>query len=181
MAHLVALTGLQASGKSTVAGAITTLMGWRTAGFGQYLQHIAQERHLTPDRANLQRLGQSLVNENPRIFCEQVVRWAGWVEGESLILDGVRHIVILDALRGFFAPQFLYLVYVDVDEALRRERLLRRGAELTDSVHFDLSPTEVEVPHDLRRTADIVVNGGIPPTVCALKILEFVTKGSYRE
>ena len=176
MACVIALAGPAASGKSTVARFLSDETHWPVASFGQYVRHIAQKRELPSDRATLQRLGQSLVDEGPRRFCEQVLRWASWKPGNPLILDGLRHVAVSEALRSLAAPMSYYLVYLNIDQAVQEARLTKRDSESASVVDLNQDLTEVEVRRGVRESADVVVNGSDPIRVVTSAIFEHLVE-----
>jgi D-serine deaminase-like pyridoxal phosphate-dependent protein len=84
-------------------------------------------------------------------------QFATKVLGEAagiVVVDGVRHVAIDDALRKI-ADRYV-LVYVEVDEKTRRERL---GSEENRELlaGWDRHPTETDLPR-LRARADLQVS-----------------------
>lgn len=82
------------------------------ASFGQYVLKEAEKRGIAITRETLQDLGQSLVDSDVQGFCSNVLQDSGWQTGTPLVIDGIRHLKVLDTLKTIvepckFAPVFL--------------------------------------------------------------------------
>lgn len=158
---LLAFSGPIQSGKSTVSEELGRILGVPVASFGRYVRDEAKTRtdpsmKLRPveDRRRLQELGQQLLDSlGADEFCRAVLSASQWTEGESVVIDGVRHFAILDALRRLGN---CYLVYLEVDDSRRRAGLLASGYTEDDIAAMDAHPTEREVIA-LRESADLVL------------------------
>jgi adenylate kinase family enzyme len=123
---VIAVSGSLRSGKTTLARALAETLGCPRASFGDYVRSKAQEAGLGHDRATLQDLGEQLIEiEGWRAFCENTIALAGaGAHTVPLVVDGVRHVTALDALRELFAPVRVVLAHVDAgDEQARITRL----------------------------------------------------------
>lgn len=163
---VICLSGAPGSGKTTIAKAVAAHTGLQCGSFGDYVRARARERGLSTERASLQRLGQSLIDQGPRDFCKATLDWLGWSPPHGLILEGLRHVSVYEALRALVHPVRVSLVFIDVDESLQRARLKSRsGEELSQALTAD--PTERDVS-SLRHRADLVVsNPEIPESAVA--------------
>ena len=82
---------------------------------------------------------------------------ADWQPGdESLIVDGVRHIEVLNALRQVVAPLRVFLIYVRRDQMRAASASMRVGKRSLEL--FDTHSTETQ-NDALRSSADIIVSG----------------------
>jgi dephospho-CoA kinase len=163
------------SGKSTLANGTAKALGWRRTGFGDYVRALAEQQGLPKGRLSLQDLGESLVNENPVEFCRAVLAQADWEQGKSLVVDGIRHTVIVTTLRETVAPSELLLVYVSVEDSLREARVQERDGEGNLSLDLlDSHSTESEVETVLSRMADLIVDGNSLPEVLVPEIVSWV-------
>jgi hypothetical protein len=76
-----------------------------------------------------------------------------------LIIDGIRHVQVADALRNALAPCPLYLVYLDTPRTLIIERLMADGATRTSADRTLSDPTEVQIDGPLRRVGAVRLDG----------------------
>ena len=157
--HVVAVSGSIASGKSTLAEALGAATGWKRASFGAYIRSIAVSRGMEEDRPSLQRVGQELVQNGTDSFVQDVLRFGGWSLGQPVILEGVRHLSVLEAVERCVAPLPVVLVHVLADDIARRARVTSRGeiGPILDSV--EAHSTEADVRVRLLERADVLVDG----------------------
>lgn len=158
---ILAFSGPIQSGKSTVSEELGRILRVPVASFGGYVRDQAKARFTestsagpVEDRRRLQELGQELLDTHgAEKFCRSVLIAAGWTEGQSLVVDGVRHTAILKALRRL---GYCYLVYLDVDPTRRRAGLLASGYTDEDIEAMIAHPTELEL-RDLKKKADLIL------------------------
>ena len=160
----IAISGPIGSGKTTVAKALAERVGAQRIGFGDYVRKVARTAGLdSTNRTVLQDLGDVLVRW-PEEMCGEVLRQFPASENAPLIIDGVRHVTVLEALRRLVRPRELKLVYLDADRAT----LLTRWASEGDQSKVD-DPYAHDVEHEvetlLRTLADIVVDNGSDATL----------------
>ena len=172
LGYLLCVAGRMGSGKSTLAEAIGRRLGWPSGSFGEYVRSTARARGLAQDRQTLQNLGASLLSQNIDGFCRAVLGDAGWDSGQSVVLEGVRHIEVLDCLRHIASPGPVALIFIDVPEDERRKRLEERSGEL-DIEKAQEHSTEAQADL-LREAADLVVLGREKPSVVETRVLRFV-------
>jgi dephospho-CoA kinase len=171
---LVLFTGPQASGKTTLSTFLHQQTGWRYGSFGQYVRSQALALGLPVTRSALQDLGQQLVDADPTEFSRSVLTQVGWAPGAHLILDGLRHVVVLDALARIVGPtQQLCLVYLTIDPALQCERLRARGEPTAPSV-LAQAATELDVGGILKTRANVLLDGDDPVRENAATILTWL-------
>jgi hypothetical protein len=83
----------------------------------------------------------------------------GWQSGEPVVIDGVRHREVVEALRRVVAPLELRLIFLDVAEEQRRERLVREGEIDPDKMpQIEKHSTEKQVTTVLPDMADLKVS-----------------------
>jgi dephospho-CoA kinase len=173
----LAISGRIASGKSSLTQDLACALGWRRASFGDYVRVVAAERGMEPTRTNLQELGAQFVDEDPFGFARAVLQQAGWTEGQPVLIDGLRHVVILEALRGFLHPLPLKLIFVAVDDDVRFERLASRSEGAPEHLQLAEShSTERDVRGDLLAAADLVVDGSKPPQRLVAEVTEWISE-----
>ena len=149
---MLCLAGGIASGKTTLArGLHEAVPGSGVVSFGDVVRRRVAELGLSQDRASLQRVGEQLIAAGWSTFVAALLRD---VEPGSnlLIVDGVRHVEALDALRAAVPQVPQRLVYVAVEEAVQRRRLAARGESVEALAH----PMEQNLD-TLRARADLVV------------------------
>lgn len=124
--------------------------------FGQYLRKrwmVQYGREAT--QRELQQLGQELVTTTPFLFAREVVSQQP-SSVEFLVVDGVRHHIIREALQFMFDAD-KKLFGVEAPEQQVRQRLLLREGKNADTVQEIMNdPTELEIP-DLIRIANQVI------------------------
>ena len=105
MSMLVCFSGQISSGKSSVSNAVARALGWRRAGFRDYLR--AEIKHMGGDptsRRALQNLGQQRVESGPEGSCRAVLSSGGLTPGDDFVIDGLRHLKLLQILAGLALP-----------------------------------------------------------------------------
>lgn len=171
----LAFAGRIKSGKSTISQAVSTKLGWKRASFGDYVRKQAALRGIDQSRESLQGLGAKLVDEGWEKFCLQVLKQADWKKGDSITVDGVRHMQALETLRKITLPAETLLVFVKTDERTWRERLNKEGIGTENLKSFESHSTEKEVAA-LSRVADFVVEGGQSPGQTVDSIIKWIGK-----
>jgi len=148
---IVAVAGPIMSGTSSVTKAAAAPA--KPASFGEHLRREtgAQDRHA------LAEAGQKLVDGDADAFAKAVVEAAGWRADQPLIIDGVRHVQILQSLRELVFPVPIILAYVDVTPAVYAQRIEKKG-KLSEALQFSDHPTEQQVKSRLAKIADIRVD-----------------------
>jgi dephospho-CoA kinase len=152
MQCILCFSGNIAAGKSTWSSRIADELNVKKGSFGDYLR----KRLGTNDRDVLKTVGAKLVAESPDDFARSVLEDVGWRPGESMVLEGLRHISVLDALRVVTSPARVLLLFVDASAEDRLQRIRQRG-DSSQLKTLDADPTESDVP-GLRAIADIVIN-----------------------
>jgi chloramphenicol 3-O-phosphotransferase len=160
--HVLALSGRTSAGKTTVADALSQTLGWPRAAFGDYVRAQAQLRGLSEERESLQELGGLLIEQLGWLaFCEQTLRFSGLDGGSApCLVDGVRHIEALTALREIFGPVPVWLVYIAVEDRERYQRLAAGEVSAARAEAWELHPTEQQNLAELPEAADLVVQSG---------------------
>ena len=126
---IVAFAGRIGAGKSSVSAAFAEDLGWKFASFGGFVRKTATSRGMEHSRESLQAIGAELEAKDAAMFCRAVLDDAGWNAGEPVVVEGIRHVRILEALKSLVAPQPVFLVYLEAPEELRRARLQERGVQ----------------------------------------------------
>jgi len=175
---IITLAGPIGSGKSTLARAIAATLGAPSAGFGNYVRSLAAERGLDIERRHvLQDLGHELVQADARRFLDGALAWSRHSAGQDLLLDGLRHMSILEALRQREAEGLdaIVLLYLDTPVHIRRARVAARGVSPAQMEADEVHPAERDLDERLRAAADATLNGALSPealTEQAVSIVE---------
>jgi dephospho-CoA kinase len=154
---LVCLVGSIATGKTAVATALhERLPGSAVLAFGHVVRRRAAVLGYSLDRASLQAVGQQLVDEGWPAFVQELLAGLSG-SPQVLIVEGIRHLEAVEALRAVLPDRQVILVYVTLSEQLQRERLKHRDESDAVLVH----PIERGVTA-LREHADLVIRGDRP-------------------
>lgn len=94
----IAFSGSIASGKSTIAAAVAEALHWPCVSFGNYVRFVARSQGLVESREVLQAIGADLVEKDVAEFARAVLAQADWRPGQSIVIDGIRHVTVLDHL-----------------------------------------------------------------------------------
>ncbi len=165
----IALSGMMAAGKSTVSNTLRDEHGFTVLAFGDLVRAEASLRRIDrSDRGALQALGQNLFHE---LGADGLVdRLLTGTEGD-LVIDGVRHLAILEQLRRRLPSLVFAFLQADGAELDRRWQLrgdtAARGDAASHSVEGELA--------QLRDRAEIVFNAG---TVSASTIAKMLAIGA---
>lgn len=172
MILIIGFSGKIKSGKTTVAKAVASELGIAHASFGNYVRSVALQRGLDEnDRDVLQVVGTSLIQSGWTDFCIAVLEAANWNEGDSIVVDGIRHERAITTLKEITKPQSFRLVYVEVEDELRFKRL---GKDSFDTAKMDAHSTENEVKSTLKSMADKCVDGSGDVDLIVVEICEFM-------
>lgn len=160
---VIAFSGKLGSGKTTVSSAVAAALGWRRVGFGDYVRAVVRRRSLKETRENLQVVGTELLEADPREFCRSVLSSGGWVSGEPLIVDGLRHVRTIGLLQELIAPLKLGIVSISIADNVRLDRLKQRNQDDEASIlNIEAHSSEQEVDLILRNSANLVIEGEKP-------------------
>lgn len=172
---VVAFTGPIGSGKSTLSRLVSNELGWPLASFGACVRKMADAYGFDKSRKGLQLTGNFLIGRGWKIFCGQVLADANWKPSSNLIVDGIRHLEALETLRDIVTPANIYLVYVSLSKADRKNRLKARNNEdHLNLEEIELDPTEEQVKTILLNRADFVVYNSCPADKVAKKIATWI-------
>ncbi|XVJ66917.1 MAG: AAA family ATPase [Lacibacter sp.] len=123
--NAILLIGEISSGKSTLAKLLSNQLQMPIASFGGYLMHYCNENNIPENqRGNLQDLGQFMVDSDAKGFLKKVIAYSK-LNVTNVIFEGVRHLVIIDAIKEI--SRNCIVVFVDATYQQRLERFLNRG------------------------------------------------------
>lgn len=154
---VLCFAGRIASGKSSLSAAIANRLSLPRASFGDYVRHVAEYVGLDAnERTILQDLGNFLVRY-PKAFCTKVLEQGGYQPNYGLVIDGIRHVEILDELRQLVAPARVILIFVVADDAAIERRVRDRHKPIGDIHVLEQHATESQVKGILSDIADIYI------------------------
>ena len=163
MKAAIVICGKMGSGKSTVAAFLASKLSVQVVSFGKYIRHIAKRSGRPTTRSFLQELGDSLYQKKGASgLLQGALEVAGIDQGETVVIDGVRHAEVLAEIRRRAGKSIA--VYLDADQ---KERYQRRRSQAADA----LSPEEFQVLEchaveaeisDLGRLCDFVIDASQP-------------------
>ena len=170
--QVVGLAGQMGAGKSSVARALGASLGWTVGSFGDYVREVAAASGLELNRDNLQQVGAELIESlSAEEFIARVVSKSGWDRASGLVIEGIRHPHIAEALPRFFRPRPYALVYLSAPRELRELRLRERdGASELDIGRAERHSTEREIATHVEGLADVVVRATSDASAAASEI-----------
>lgn len=171
---VVTLSGAIGTRRSDIAIALAQRLGWTRVKFSDYIKSkLIADGGDADDRRMLQKLGQDLVQTDVEGFVRGVLEMAqDWEPGGDLVVDGLRHAEVRLALVTAIRPSSLYYVHVEVDEVTRQATAENvRGIQERLLYRYDQDLTEAQLPKILPAYADQIVDGSLPATIVADKIL----------
>lgn len=153
---VLAFAGAIGAGKSAISTEVAAALGWPRTGFGDYIREEARRQGLDPSsREVLQTVGEALIAAGWVPFCQRVLYRAAWAPGQSLVIDGIRHVKAVETLRTLVVPAKLRLIYLEASDAVREPRLRQKGiVDDEGRRQNEAHSTEVEVPTLLPSLAD---------------------------
>lgn len=172
MSMVICFSGRIGSGKTSVSRQVAKVIGGAWAGFGDFVRSQAVSRSLDPgSREVLQDLGAELIRVHGSAWlCEQVIATAQWNEIKPLVVDGIRHIEVMDGITRLVAPHRAVLVHLALDNGLERSRDLDADLRVAAEKHS----TEQDVIHRLPQRADLVVSSNEPVEQVVNTVASFI-------
>jgi len=160
MAFALAFAGKIGSGKTAMTTALAQALECKRASFGDYVRQVVNSRALEHTRENLQKIGTELLEHDRSAFCDAVLRHAGWIRGDGLLIDGLRHVETIDPLQQLVSPATLKLIYIEISDSMRLERLKARGEGNPVALAVtEAHSSEKQVGAVLAYRADLIING----------------------
>lgn len=159
MKFALGFSGRIKSGKTTIARRVAEELNVPFASFGDYLRTVVARRGLDyTDRTILQDVGQELFESDLTRFCTDVLVAAGWEKGMCIIVDGIRHVLVLEEIKKILQPVPMKLVFINIGDNLQARRLIASGSR--DPVEVvELHATEFDVLDGLKQLAELHFDG----------------------
>jgi cytidylate kinase len=171
MSCIIAFSGLPQTGKTTLARLLARELQCKFVSFGDFVRQEALNRgFLNATRQDLQNIGQTLVTENVRDFCRNVLATVEFSPGEQIVLDGVRHKEVLEVISEISQRQPIKLVLLIASEKIRRNRSLQ------DIDSIDSHRVESEVKAQFRSVADLVIETENDEAEALRTLLDWIRK-----
>lgn len=158
MSLKICIAGAIASGKTTVCDTITGELSCGKFSFSAVLKEHLLRVGVSPNRENLQNLGESLIKEKgAEGFMKWIVDNAPVnVDKSSVLIDGFRHPKIFSAFKKMYPQATLVFCDCSLDEQIRR--ITSRDNISEEQAKSIIShPVEKEVSM-LKQFSDIVFN-----------------------
>lgn len=176
---VVCLSGRIGSGKTSVSSAFASAHHSAVTGFGAFVRAEAGARGLDSTRREvLQDLGEELISMRGNDWlCRQVIATANWKRDRDLVIDGVRHVSVFEAIKLIVAPTTALLVHLQLD--FRGEldsRGERRGIAPLSRPELEAHSTERDVIAALPAVADLVVIAEWPVEQIVAAIYAFLNE-----
>ncbi len=170
---IILFGGPSKSGKTTLAKRLAESLHVPFSSFGDYVRKEAQRRgSTTTSSKQLQELGFEMAKKDMKSFCKAVLEEGGYVVGNGLIIDGIRHMGALAAIKTLAPKQSVKLVYLESSIADRMKRSSLSAAELHE---VDSHPVESDRAL-LKSAADLVLSTSAESDECFEGLLKWTTQ-----
>lgn len=161
--RIVCFSGKIGSGKSSVSEAVANALACKMASFGGYIRHKVESQGGDPtSRKALQDYGQLRVEQNIAEFCDDVLSYSGFTTGDDLVVDGIRHVDVYDALVRRLPNSRFHLIHLDLDDRSRKSRMAGRGDDFSDFVRAEGHVVEKDLSSNLPSRAHLVIDASAP-------------------
>lgn len=178
MIPILAFSGSPRAGKTTLARRLADRLHTKYISFGDYVRQQALQRGITnATRQQLQDIGQQLVDSDVLGFCRAVLQQANFIPGDCLIVDGIRHKEVLEAISLLHPEQPVKLIHVEAPEEVRKGRL-EIGSEVPDAALGDNHKVESQTNKEVKNVADFVVDTSGDLNTTFAQILKWLQKES---
>lgn len=173
---ILAFAGGIGSGKSKLSLEVASILGWQRLSFGDYIRNYALQYGLDQSREMLQQLGENLIAKlGWEKFCKDFLEKGNRVGDQSLIVDGIRHIEVLEALKKILSPNKILLVFISLPFEERFSRVAERDKiEKSNLRKYDSHSTEVQINSSLFKVADLIIDGSRPVKELTGEIISWI-------
>jgi adenylate kinase family enzyme len=154
---IIGILGKIHAGKSTLARELSKELNVPIVSFGGYLREFSESKGLATDRKSLQDLGDKRISEDAIKFLYDVLASLD-INKEIIIIEGIRHISVFNALKKMFKAS--YFIFCDVTFEERYNRYIIREETKTTTIEqfkiIDSHKVEQEIMM-LKKYCDAVV------------------------
>lgn len=178
---VICLSGRIGSGKTSVSTALAARRHAAAASFGAYIRSVASARRLDgSQREVLQDLGAEVIADHGHEWlCREVIAAAGWKGDRDLVVDGIRHVEVFEAIKRITMPAATLLVHLQLESdgelGIRAES---RGIKAVARTGIEQHSTERDVVTLLPALADFVVSAELPIEQVVSSIDGYLNKAS---
>ena len=157
---VIAVSGKLRSGKTHLTRELSRQLGWPRVAFGEYVRLAVEQEGGDPcSRTELQDYGQSRIATDVFDFCRSVLGQIDYDRHTNIIVDGIRHVSVLEAIQQICTPKQTRLVYIECADETRYARA--RNSEIKEHVFTEQNqhPVELESGETLKNLANLIVSG----------------------
>jgi dephospho-CoA kinase len=177
----VVICGKIGSGKSTAIHALSTKLGYKVVSFGSLIRDKAVDLGIGDSRAILQELGYKMfVDLGADKLLLAAIEHANLQSGDRALFDGVRHHLVLSAIKSIAGEVATIFLCVDSGERYRRYVAKHASVSFTTLEQFqafDDHPIEKGI-EEIAGMADLVIDAtSSPETVLAQVVEKLATRG----
>jgi cytidylate kinase len=154
---IIAFSGLPQTGKTTFAKRLADHRQSKFLSFGDFVRHEAISLGLDErKRKDLQDLGQRLVETDVNSFCKKALQYVNFSLGEALVIDGIRHVEALAAIRTLCRGQAVKLIHLYAPIEARAAR--SANLEGINLAGIDAHRVESQTNNEVLQSADVVID-----------------------
>ena len=158
-----------------MAKALRKEFGAGIVSFGAEVRRVAAEQGLdTSDRRLLQKVGQELVETDLIGFCRRVIDQEDVPDATLLVIDGLRHDSVREALSALILPRTLTVALLKASPSTVAARLKADDISGGLLAEVQSDATEVEVDTRLHRWADVILSAEDSTARNARAIMAFI-------
>lgn len=154
---IIAFSGLPQTGKTTFAKRLANHRHSKFLSFGDFVRHEARNLGIKdPKRSELQDLGQRLVETDVMSFCKKALQYVNFSPGETLVIDGIRHVEALAAIRTLCNGQTIKLIHLYAPIETRKAR--SANLEGVNLAGIDAHRVESQTNNEILQSADVAID-----------------------
>lgn len=155
---IIGITGRIGSGKTTVGKFLESSHGFQYLRYSAVLSEWLAEN--SDSKTNLQKIGWEVMASGMQAELNRRLV-AQILPGRDLAVDGLRHHLDYETLRGAFSSSFR-LLFVNSPQQLRFERLHARGkySDFTSFQSADAHPVEQQIDSLRAKATEVIHNEG---------------------
>lgn len=119
------ISGSIGSGKTWLSTKLSILLNCDRCSFSDYVKWKCEQSGITLTRENLNRIGEIAINNDLPEFIYYLFNCTTEKTSDTLIIDGLRHIEVLDEVAKYC--ENYEIIYIDSDDNIIKENLLTRN------------------------------------------------------